>query len=114
MEWGEAIRLLRILRDDPSSRILAAVEGWSYPLSHEGWMLADLIDVQGSKAMGKKWKAYRRPVKPKDVAIKRRGDTAGRTRSQVIEILRKFGHGAGPAEQNGPAARVAAVAPRSR
>lgn len=92
----EVARLVVILRNDPSSMIAAAMEGWEYPLSREGWMMADLIDVQGSSKAGKKWKAYdKRPLKASDgVEKKRRGNAAGRTGAQVIEILREYGHGA--------------------
>lgn len=93
MEWGEAIRLLRVLRADPSSMLAAAIEGWDYPLDRAGWMLADLIDVQGSSKAGKKWKAYPRPIKATNGERRRRGNAAGRTRSQVVAILREFGHG---------------------
>lgn len=55
------------------------------------WMLADLIDVQGSSVAGKKWKAYRRPVKPEGDSV-RRGNAAGRTPEQIKELLRsQFG-----------------------
>lgn len=93
MPWDEAVRLVRILRADPSSQIAAAIEGWDYPLSREGWQMADLIDVQGASKAGKKWKAYTRPIKAADGSEKkRRGNAAGRTRAEVIEILRGFGH----------------------
>lgn len=91
--WDEALDLVRILRADPSSQIAAAIEGWDYPLSREGWQMADLIDVQGASKAGKKWKAYTRPIKAADGSEKkRRGNAAGRTRAEVIEILRGFGH----------------------
>jgi hypothetical protein len=54
-------------------------------------MLADLIDVQGGSKYGKKWKAYPRPVKAKDNNQKW-GDTGGRTRAEVVEILNGLGH----------------------
>lgn len=94
MEWGEAIRLVNILRLDPATQLATAVEGWEFPLSREGWQMADLIDVQGSSKAGKKWKPYRRPIKADASTKKRRGNAAGRTREQVIEILREHGHGA--------------------
>lgn len=91
--WDEALDLVRILRGDPSSQIASAIEGWDYPLSREGWQMADLIDVQGSSKAGKKWKPYQRPIKARDgVEKKRRGNAAGRSRAEVIEILRGFGH----------------------
>jgi len=89
--WDEALDLIRVLRADPSTMLAASVEGWDYPMDRLAWMLADLIDVQGSSMAGKKWKAYPRPVKPKDDR-QTFGDTGGRTREQVVEILRtQFG-----------------------
>lgn len=91
MGWTEAVGHVRVLRRDPSSQLVASLEGWDYPLDRLGWMLADLIDVQGSSAAGKKWKAYPRPVQPQGTA-KQRGDAAGRTPEQVKELLRtRFG-----------------------
>ena len=91
VEWGEAIRLVRILRGDPSSQFAAAVEGWDYPLDRNGWMLADLIDVQGQSKAGKKWKNYPRPNAAKKTG-QRWGDTGGRTRAEVVSILNGLGH----------------------
>ena len=58
MSWGEAWRLTNALAQDPSSRIAAALTGWSHPLSHEGQALLDLFDLTHQIAAGK------RPVKP--------------------------------------------------
>lgn len=85
--WAEALDLVRILRHDPSSQLAASVEGWAHPLERTGWILADLIDVQGGKAMGKKWKTYPRPSKAADVETTRRGNAAGRTPEQVKALL---------------------------
>lgn len=90
MGWSEAIDLIRIIRADPSSQLVASIEGWSHPLSREGWMLADLIDIQGSKALGKKWNLYPRPTKPTEAT--RRGNAAGRDPEEIKAILRtQFG-----------------------
>lgn len=91
IEWGEALRLVRIIRSDAGSQFAASVEGWEYPLSRIGWMLADLIDVQGSSKAGKKWKTYPRPTK-KSKDSQRWGDTGGRTRTEVVTILNGLGH----------------------
>ncbi|WP_159083901.1 hypothetical protein [Nocardioides terrigena] len=85
------MRHARTLRLDPSSQLAASIEGWDYPLERLGWMIADLLDVQGSSKAGKKWKSYPRPIKPKS-ASQHWGDTGGRTRSQVVEILNGLGH----------------------
>lgn len=86
--WDEAIDLVRVLRADPSSQLVASIEGWTHSLSREGWMFADLIDIQGTKAMGKKWKTYPRPLKPAEVSMHRHGNAAGQTPEQVKERLR--------------------------
>lgn len=85
--WSEAIDLARILRSDPSSQLAASVEGWDYPFAHSDWMLADLIDIQGGKAAGKKWKNYPRPSDPK-LSSHRHGNASGRTPEEVKELLR--------------------------
>lgn len=84
--WSEAIDLVRVLRMDPASQLAASIEGWSHPLDRQGWMLADLIDLQGSSKAGKKWKAYPRPLKPAQESS-RKGNAAGRTPEQVKAIL---------------------------
>lgn len=89
--WDEALDLVRILRADPSSQLAASIEGWTYPLERLGWMLADLIDVQGQTAAGKKWKTYPRPMKAKD-KTQRWGDVGGRSRAEVVAILNGMGH----------------------
>lgn len=71
--------------------LAAAIEGWDYPLDRNGWMLADLIDVQGQTAAGAKWKSYPRPMQPK-AETRRRGNAAGRTPDQIKDLLRsEFG-----------------------
>lgn len=62
MAWDEALRMLKILGDDPTSQVAAALSKWAFPASWDYIALADLIDVQTSKV---KWrrkpKSYRRP-----------------------------------------------------
>lgn len=97
MDWREAVGHARILRRDPSSQLVASLEGWDYPLERGGWMLADLIDIQGGKALGKKWKRYPRPTKPES-AGQRWGNLIDpatgeiRSRAQVVAILNRAGH----------------------
>ncbi|WP_205484691.1 hypothetical protein [Arthrobacter sp. Alg241-R88] len=87
MGWDEALDLVRIIRADPSSQLVTAIEGWSHPLSREALILTDLVDVQGgSKYKG--WKPYPRPFKTDGVETHRRGNAAGRTPEQVKELLR--------------------------
>lgn len=99
--WGEALDLVRVLRSDPSTQLAAALEGWSHPLDRVGWMLADLIDVQGASKAGKKWKPYPRPFanhgervpgKPWEKTGGRAGDVGGRTRAEVVQLLNGLGH----------------------
>ena len=94
MSWGEAVRLVSILRADPSSMLAAAMEGWAYPFSRTEALLADLYDLEYAKAGVKRPKPYPRPYK----AVKqstRRGDVAGRTNAEVIDILRGRGESNG-------------------
>ena len=93
--WSEMLDLVSVLRNDPSSQLAAAVEGWEYPLDRNGWMLADLLDIQGSKALGKKWKAYPRPLKPRLSVERTRGNVAGMTREETVARLRALGHNLG-------------------
>lgn len=92
--WSEALDLVRILRADPGSMLAAAMEGWSYPMPREVAVLADLYDLQYAKTGVKNRKPYPRPFKMDDREITKRGNAGGRSREQVIEILREYGHGA--------------------
>lgn len=85
--WDEALDLVRVLRSDPSSQLAASVEGWEYPLARGDWMLADLIDIQGTKSAGKKWKSYPRPMRV-EPDQSRHGNADGRTPDQIKELLR--------------------------
>lgn len=62
MDWGEALRLVKILGADPSSQIGAAVSGWEFAATWEYLAIADLIDLQRVRT---KWRKkpgpYRRP-----------------------------------------------------
>lgn len=95
MTWGEALRLLAILRADPSSMLAAAMEGWSYPLPREVSVLMDLYDLQYAKTGAKNRKPYPRPFKV-DENSRRRGNVAGRSQAEVREILARAGHGIQP------------------
>lgn len=89
MTWGEAVRLVRILRSDPSSAFTAAVEGWDYGVSREALILLDLFDLEYAKAGVKNRKPHpMRPGKPDEKAVKHRGDRAGRTNDQVLALVR--------------------------
>lgn len=90
--WGEAIRLVRILRSDPSTMLAASVEKWEYPLSRTDAILADMWDLSYAKAGAKKRERYPRPFKQKSGKSQAWGDTAGRSREEIVEILRAHGH----------------------
>lgn len=61
MTFGEAIRLTRILLNDPSSHVCSSVERWSHALPWEAIILSDLVDIQVAKASKRKPKPYPRP-----------------------------------------------------
>lgn len=85
--WGEAIRLVRILRSDPSTMLAASVEDWEYPMSRTEAILADVWDLEYAKAGAKKSERYPRPFKQKSSQSKRWGNTGGRSREEVLAIL---------------------------
>ena len=87
----ELARLVVIIRNDPSSMIAAAVEGWAYPMARAVAVLADLYDLTHAAAGAKKPKPYPRPWETKR-SEKRYGDTGGRTRAEVVAILNGLGH----------------------
>lgn len=89
--WGEAVRLVRILRADPGSMIAAAIEGWEYPFPRDIAAAADLYDLQFAKTGAKNRTPYPRPWKQKG-DVRKFGSTGGRTRAQVVEILNAHGH----------------------
>lgn len=95
-DWSETLDLVRVLRADPSSQLAASIEGWAYPLERIGWMIADLIDVQGSSKVGKKWKNYPRPAAATDTV--KRGNTRGMSPEDVKKILATQFGGERPSE----------------
>ena len=90
--WDEALDLVRILRSDPSSMVAASVERWDYPLSRTDAILADMWDLSYAKAGAKKRERYPRPFKQKNDTAQRWGKTGGRSRDEVVAILRAHGH----------------------
>src|SRR5690606_10080863 len=91
VDWREALGHVRILRADPSSMIAAAMEGWDYPMPREAAILADLYDLQHMSKSKKKPKPYPRPWETKG-KVQTYGNTGGRSRAQVVEILNGLGH----------------------
>lgn len=68
----------------PSSWLHAAINNWERPWTDEAIMLADLIDIQGLKAAGRKWKRVFRVWDKKN----RHGGTK-LAPSRVRDLLRK-------------------------
>jgi hypothetical protein len=75
--WDEALRLVRIIRSDPSSALAAEIEGWSHPVSRLEVVLMDLWDLTAAAATSKgKPPRYPRVWKAKGEAT-RHGNAAG-------------------------------------
>lgn len=91
MGWDEALRMVRILRADPSSQIATAIEEWDYPLSRTDAILADMWDLSYAKAGVKKRERYPRPFKTGGGSTQKWGDAAGRSRDEVEAILKRHG-----------------------
>jgi hypothetical protein len=86
----EAVRLIQILRADPSSMLAASVEGWSYPLPRTDAILMDQYDLAYAATGAKGRKPYPRPFAvASDKDTQRHGNVAGRTPEQVKAILRE-------------------------
>ncbi|UAJ78311.1 hypothetical protein IT072_02365 [Leifsonia sp. ZF2019] len=69
----------------PESPLHAAIHGWDYPLSREGMLLLDLLDLQGAKGSKKnQWKPLPRPWQRPE----RLGYTE-LTYDEAIDLLRK-------------------------
>jgi hypothetical protein len=88
----EAARLAHHLEREPSSWTFAAAQGWAYPLDRETLILADLLD-RFSQVNFKKAKPYPRPWDVEGKTVQRHGDSRGRSRSEVVEILSAHARG---------------------
>ena len=89
MEWGEAIRLLGILRADPSSMTAASFEGWDYPITQETIVLADLFDLEHLvNSNPKRPRPKPHSIRPfKVAAMQKMGNVGDRTPQEVRAIL---------------------------
>lgn len=96
--WGEALRLVKILRADPSSMIAAALEGWDHPISREALILMDQFDLDLQVATGGKAKDKHpgRPYRTDDRTRTRHGNAAGRSHAEIRDILNAHGHSLPP------------------
>ena len=57
---AEALAYISVAATLPESPLHAAIHGWKYPLSREGMLLLDLMDLTGRLQLGKKWKTLKR------------------------------------------------------
>lgn len=98
MSWGEAFRLTKILADDPSSRIMAAIRGWDYPIEVVDVTLRQHLDLMHHiawKFSGGKGQApppYPRPWPIEDVKRTTTRPDASLTQEDIIAALRMAGH----------------------
>lgn len=88
--WGRALRMVNILRADPSSALAAALEGWDHPITREALILMDLFDLEHAVNAKKKPKPH--PGRPwsrdDEPATRQRGDAAGRSPEEMKALLR--------------------------
>lgn len=84
ISWREAIHLVAVLFRDPSSWLQAAHNGWSYPVSHEWMLMAELFDLTHQVNSKKKIKPLQRPWP--DPNTKR----AGKTNHSRADVLRNL------------------------
>lgn len=100
MTFGEALRLIKLLRADTTSQIAAACEGWDFPTTREHLAILDLFDINvlanSDPKKGKPKPHSGRPMKIDDRMKSRRGNAAGRSPEQVRAILAEYGHGVAP------------------
>lgn len=93
---AEVARLITICRADPGSATAAAVEGWDFPISRESLALYDLYDLtvqaHSDTKKGRPKPRAGRPFKVETGNRQRFGNTGGRTRAEVVEILNGLGH----------------------
>ena len=93
---AEVARLVVILRSDPSSAITAALEGWAFPIDRTALAMYDLFDVMvmanSDPKKGRPKPHGGRPMPTDTRDVKRIGDTGGRSREEIVDILRRLGH----------------------
>lgn len=81
----EVAAYMSVVATLPESPLHAAIHRWDYPLSREGMLLLDLIDITGAAAIGKKWKPLKRPWR----AVGQRFGHTELPREEAIELLRR-------------------------
>jgi len=97
MSIHEAARLAEILLRDPSSAVAAAVQEWDHPISQEAIVLADLFDLTFlANSDPKKPKPKPHGLRPwKPMNTQQMGDTGGRSREEIVEMLQAMREGRG-------------------
>src|SRR5690606_9493973 len=96
MGWDEAARLARLLGNDPSSKIAAALAGWDYAATRTELLLADLYDLtvlaHSDRKKGKPKPHPMRPVAPDKAQRRSPKRAAGVTDAQVMAAMAAAGH----------------------
>lgn len=88
--FDEAIRLVQVLRADPSSALAASVEKWPHPVTRESVVLMDLYDLV-HQAVAKKPKPYPRPWGKR--IGRRTTDTSSFSQDAVKALLERHRNG---------------------
>jgi hypothetical protein len=86
---AETLAYISVAATLPESPLHAAIHGWKYPLSREGMLLLDLMDLTGRIHAGKKWKPLKRPWKTPG------GERFGQTDLPPQEAIEKLRRNAG-------------------
>lgn len=96
MGWVEAVGHVRLLSRDPSSMIAAAMQGWDHPITREAVVLMDLFDLMhaanSDPKHGRPDPHTGRPWRIDNRDSEHIGDTAGRSRAEVVTYLNSLGH----------------------
>lgn len=96
MGWDEAARLARLLVEDPSSQLGAAMAKLDYTSSRTDLLLADLYDItvmaHSDPKRGKPKPHPMRPFKAQDTTKRRPKRAPGVTDEVVIAAMRAAGH----------------------
>lgn len=92
VSWAESLSLFRVLVNDPSSNVAAAVHGMLHPFSREAFILADAYDLTLSanwSGKGTSPKPYPRPTDKGNSG--RLGDASKFTQAEVLALLASRG-----------------------
>lgn len=91
MSWGEAVSLTRMLCQDPTSWVAAAIAGWDHPVSREALMLMDVYDLTvaiNTDHKKSRPKPYPRPWPD----VSRKIAKSALTQEETLAALRFAGH----------------------